>query len=58
MLKSSGGIGAATLTSRVLGLVREQVYAAFMGTTGIYSAFVFAHTPSRIFFVACSGKGR
>lgn len=49
MLKSSGGIGAATLTSRVLGLVREQVYAAFMGTSGIYSAFVLAYTVPNLF---------
>jgi len=31
MLKSSGAMAAATLTSRVLGMVREMVYAAFMG---------------------------
>jgi putative peptidoglycan lipid II flippase len=49
MLKSSGGIGAATLTSRVLGLVREQVYAAFMGTSAIYSAFVYAYTVPNLF---------
>ena len=51
MLKSSGGIGAATLTSRVLGLVREQVYAAFMGTTFVYrqDAFVFAYTVPNLF---------
>ncbi len=49
MLKSSGGIGAATLTSRVLGLVREQVYAAFMGTSGVYGAFVFAYMVPNLF---------
>ena len=49
MLKSSGGIGLATLTSRVLGLLREQVYAAFMGTTAVYSAFVFAYTVPNLF---------
>src|SRR5580658_929144 len=49
MLKSSGGIGAATLTSRVLGLVREQVYAAFMGTSGVYGAFIFAYTVPNLF---------
>jgi putative peptidoglycan lipid II flippase len=49
MLKSSGGVGAATLTSRVLGLVREQVYAAFMGTSAIYSAFVLAYTVPNLF---------
>lgn len=49
MLKSSGGIGAATLASRVLGLIREQVYAAFMGTTSVYSAFTFAFTVPNLF---------
>jgi putative peptidoglycan lipid II flippase len=49
MLKSSGGIGAATLTSRVLGLMREQVYAAFMGTSGIYGAFALAYTVPNLF---------
>jgi putative peptidoglycan lipid II flippase len=49
MLKSSGGIGAATLTSRVLGLLREQVYAAFMGTTGVYSAFIYAYMVPNLF---------
>jgi putative peptidoglycan lipid II flippase len=49
MLKSSGGIGAATLSSRVLGLVREQVYAAFMGTTLIYSAFIYAFMVPNLF---------
>jgi putative peptidoglycan lipid II flippase len=49
MLKSSGGIGAATLTSRVLGLVREQVYAAFMGTGAVYSAFIYAYAVPNLF---------
>jgi putative peptidoglycan lipid II flippase len=49
MLKSSGGIGAATLTSRILGLVREQVYAAFMGTTEIYGAFIYAYMVPNLF---------
>jgi putative peptidoglycan lipid II flippase len=49
MLKSSGGIGAATLSSRVLGLVREQVYAHFMGTTLIYSAFIYAFMVPNLF---------
>src|SRR5580700_1217742 len=49
MLKSSGGIGAATLTSRVLGLVREQVYAAFMGTSEVYGAFAYAFTVPNLF---------
>jgi putative peptidoglycan lipid II flippase len=49
MLKSSGAMGAATLTSRLLGLVREQVYAAFMGTTPIASAFALAFTIPNLF---------
>ena len=49
MLKSSGGVGAATLGSRVLGLVREQVYAGFMGTTGIASAFYYAFMLPNLF---------
>ena len=42
MLKSSGAMAAATLTSRVLGMVREMVYAAFMGNTWVASAFTLA----------------
>jgi putative peptidoglycan lipid II flippase len=49
MLKSSGGIGAATMTSRVLGLVREQVYAAFMGTSAVYGAFIYAYMAPNLF---------
>ncbi len=49
MLKSSGGIGAATLTSRVLGLVREQVYTAFLGAGTVYSAFILAFTVPNLF---------
>ena len=39
MLKSTGALGAATLFSRVLGMVREIVYANFMGDTVVASAF-------------------
>jgi putative peptidoglycan lipid II flippase len=49
MLKSSGGIGAATLSSRLLGLVREQVYAAFMGAGVVYSAFYYAFMVPNLF---------
>src|SRR5256714_3491203 len=42
MLKSSGAMAAATLTSRVLGMVREMVYAAFMGNGWVASAFFLA----------------
>lgn len=49
MLKSSGAMGAATLTSRVLGLVREMVYAAFMGNTWVASAFTLAFQVPNLF---------
>ena len=49
MLKSSGGIGAATLASRVLGLVREQFFAALMGTTPIAGAFQLAFMVPNMF---------
>ncbi|MCL5099318.1 MAG: murein biosynthesis integral membrane protein MurJ [Candidatus Omnitrophica bacterium] len=42
MLKSSGAMGAATLSSRILGMVREIVYARFMGDGWVASAFVLA----------------
>jgi len=49
MLKSSGAMGAATLTSRVLGLVREQVYMWFMGTGAIAGAFGLAFMIPNLF---------
>ena len=49
MLKSSGAMSAATLTSRVLGLVREQVYAGFMGTSAVAGAFQMAFTVPNLF---------
>ncbi|HEV8543033.1 MAG TPA: murein biosynthesis integral membrane protein MurJ [Verrucomicrobiae bacterium] len=39
MLKSTGAMGLATLTSRILGMVREMVYAGFMGDRVEASAF-------------------
>src|SRR3954471_15874863 len=39
MLKSTGAMGLATLTSRILGMVREMVYAGFMGDTVVAGAF-------------------
>ena len=42
MLKSSGALAGATLTSRILGLARDTVYANFMGTTAVASAFMLA----------------
>ena len=49
MLKSSGAVGAATLTSRIFGLVREIVYARFMGDTWVASAFIMAFTIPNLF---------
>ena len=39
----------ATMVSRVLGLVREQVYAAFMGTTPVAGAFFYAFMAPNLF---------
>ena len=50
MLKSSGAMAAATMTSRVLGMVREMVYASFMGNGWIASAL-----PSPLWCPTCSG---
>src|SRR5262249_61422699 len=49
MLKSSGAMAAATLTSRVLGMVREIVYASFMGNTWVASAFMLAFQVPNLF---------
>jgi putative peptidoglycan lipid II flippase len=49
MLKSSGAMALATLTSRVLGLVREMVYTSFMGTSWVASAFMMAFTVPNLF---------
>lgn len=49
MLKSSGAMAAATLASRVLGLVREMVYARFLGIGLVASAFYFAFTIPNLF---------
>ena len=49
MLKSSGAMAAATLTSRVLGMVREIVYAGFMGTGWVASAFFLAFQVPNLF---------
>jgi putative peptidoglycan lipid II flippase len=49
MLKSSGAMGAATLASRLLGMVREMVYARFMGDGWVASAFVLALTIPSLF---------
>ena len=49
MLKSSGAMAAATLTSRMLGMVREMVYARFMGDGWVAGAFQFAFTIPNLF---------
>src|ERR1044071_4864184 len=49
MLKSSGAMALATLTSRVLGMVREIIYAGFMGNTWVASAFVMAFQIPNLF---------
>jgi putative peptidoglycan lipid II flippase len=42
-------MAAATMTSRVLGMVREMVYAAFMGNTAVASAFQLAFQVPNLF---------
>ncbi|HEY1790820.1 MAG TPA: murein biosynthesis integral membrane protein MurJ [Verrucomicrobiae bacterium] len=49
MLKSSGAMAAATLTSRVLGMVREMVYARFMGVGWVTDAFLLAFQIPNLF---------
>lgn len=49
MLKSSGAMAGATMTSRVLGMVREMVYASFMGTSPEASAFYLAFMIPNLF---------
>src|SRR5580700_5872349 len=49
MLKSSGAMAAATMTSRVLGLVREIVYSRFMGVGMVAGAFQLAFQIPNLF---------
>lgn len=49
MLKSSSAMGAATLLSRVLGMVREIAYARFMGDGWVAGAFTLAFTIPNLF---------
>src|SRR5258706_11590653 len=49
MLKSSSGMGLETITSRVLGMVREMVYAPFLGTSWVASAFFLAFQIPNLF---------
>src|SRR5271163_4790550 len=49
MLKSSGAMAAATMTSRILGMAREVVYAGFMGAGLVASAFILAFQIPNLF---------
>ena len=49
MLKSSGAMAVATMVSRVLGLVREIVYAAFLGVGWVADAFFTAFMIPNLF---------
>jgi putative peptidoglycan lipid II flippase len=49
MLKSSGAMALATLISRLLGMVREIVYAGFMADSAVAGAFKFAFTIPNLF---------
>jgi putative peptidoglycan lipid II flippase len=49
MLKSSGAMAGATMASRLLGMVREMVYASFMGTGWVASAFTLAFQVPNLF---------
>lgn len=49
MLKASGAMAAATLISRILGLMREQAYMFFLGTTWVNDAFQYAFTVPNLF---------
>lgn len=49
MLRSTGAMGAATLLSRVLGMVREIVYARFMGDGAVAGAFQVAFQIPNLF---------
>ena len=49
MIKSAGAMAGATLTSRVLGMVREICYARFMGDGLVAGAFVLAFMIPNLF---------
>jgi putative peptidoglycan lipid II flippase len=49
MLKSSGAMAAATMTSRVLGMLREMAYASFMGVGWVTDAFMLAFMVPNLF---------
>ncbi len=49
LLKSSGAMSAATMLSRVLGLVRAITYTRFMGTSWVADAFYLAFSVPNLF---------
>jgi len=49
MLKASGAMAVATMSSRLLGMVREMVYYGFMGTGWVNDAFQYAFTIPNLF---------
>ncbi|MBI5687783.1 MAG: murein biosynthesis integral membrane protein MurJ [Verrucomicrobia bacterium] len=49
MIRSTGAVGVATMTSRVLGLAREMIFASFMGQGLEASAFFYAFTIPNLF---------
>ena len=49
MLKASGAMAAATLTSRLLGMLREMAYMAFMNVGWVNDAFQYAFTIPNLF---------
>jgi putative peptidoglycan lipid II flippase len=49
MLKSSGAMAGATMTSRLLGVAREIAYASFMGNHWVASAFQLAFAIPNLF---------
>src|ERR1051325_958421 len=49
LVQATGAMGLATLASRVLGLAREIVFAAFLGQSLVASAFFFAFQIPNLF---------
>lgn len=49
LLKSSGAMSAATMLSRVLGLIRAIAYTRFMGTSWVADAFYLAFSVPNLF---------
>ncbi len=41
--RSAGSVGTAVFSSRILGLIREQIFAIFFGAGFAYDAFVVAY---------------